>query len=310
MMISRRNALKSLGIASTVALLPKISEAKTNIRNSDIRFCLNTSTISGQKLGILKNIEIAGRAGYDGIELWIDDVKQFISSGNTLNELKRKLKENNITVENAIGFATWIVDDKRVRETAFAQTKSEMEMMAELGCKRIAAPPSGATEGKELSLLEIAERYRELIELGLKTGVMPQLEIWGSSLNVNRLGQALFIAAEANHPEARILADVYHLYRGGSNFNGLQIMSGKTFEIFHMNDYPLNTSREKLTDADRVFPGDGVAPIKQIIRDISLAGGMKVLSLELFNQNYWNRDAIEVATEGLHKMKKLVGEVI
>lgn len=309
-MISRRNALKSLGIASTVTLLPKISHAKTNTQKSNIRFCLNTSTISGQKQGILKNIEIAGRCGYDGIELWIDDVKQFLSNGNKLSTLQKKLQEYHLTVENAIGFATWIVEDKQARDAAFTQSKVEMEMMAELGCKRIAAPPAGATEGKVLNLFDIANRYGELLELGVRIGVIPQLEIWGPSLNLSRLGQALFVIAETNHPEARILADVYHLYRGGSNYNGLQIMSGKSYEIFHMNDYPLNNSREELTDNDRIFPGDGVAPMKQIINSINMAGGTKVLSLELFNLNCWKRDPMEVASEGLLKMKKLVNDTL
>lgn len=309
-MISRRNALKSLGIASTAALLPKVSDAKTHSQSSSIKFCLNTSTISGQKKGILKNIEIAGKAGYDGVELWIDDIKQYISSGNTLSTLKKKLQEHNLIVENAIGFATWIVEDKRVREAAFSQAKAEMEMMAELGCKRIAAPPAGATDGEEINLFKVADRYRELLELGIKIGVIPQLEIWGSSLNLSRLGQALFVLAETDHPEARILADVYHLYRGGSNFNGLQILGGKSYEIFHMNDYPLHNSRENLTDNDRVFPGDGTAPMKQIINSICKAGETKVLSLELFNLNYWTRDPMEVASEGLLKMKRLVKEAL
>jgi len=36
------------------------------------------------------------------------------------------------------------------------------------------------------------------------------------------------------------------------------------------------------------------------------AGGTKVLSLELFNSGYWKRGALEVAIEGLKKMKKSI----
>jgi hypothetical protein len=35
-------------------------------------------------------------------------------------------------------------------------------------------------------------------------------------------------------------------------------------------------------------------------------GGVKVLSLELFNRSYWEGDMLEVARTGLSKMKKLL----
>jgi 2-keto-myo-inositol isomerase len=63
------------------------------------------------------------------------------------------------------------------------------------------------------------------------------------------------------------------------------------------------------TDSDRVYPGDGVAPIKQILRDLQAMGGTKVLSLELFNKTYWAQDAMLVASTGLQKIKSLVNEI-
>ena len=41
-----------------------------------------------------------------------------------------------------------------------------------------------------------------------------------------------------------------------------------------------------IADADRVYPGDGVAPIKQILRDLRAIGFRGMLSLELFNREY------------------------
>jgi 2-keto-myo-inositol isomerase len=67
---------------------------------------------------------------------------------------------------------------------------------------------------------------------------------------------------------------------------------------------------EEQTDSDRIYPGDGAAPLKQILRDLMRMGGKKVLSLELFNETYWKQDALQVARTGLQKMKRLVDEVI
>jgi len=308
-MVSRRNFLKCIGAASASMLIPinaySSGSSKKNAR-SNVRYCLNTSTIRGQRLDLYQTIEVTAKAGYDGIELWVDDVKKYLKEGKSLASLRKHIDDSRLKVENAIGFAEWIIDNDKLRKAALVQMEEEMIMMAELGCSRIAAPPAGARTGKLLDLDVVARRYRELIELGVKTGVMPQLEIWGGSLNLSKLGQALYVAAEANHPKARILADVYHLYRGGSDFDGLEMMSGTACEIFHINDYLTTPKREKLADGDRVFPGDGIAPLKQIVECLLQPGGTKVLSLELFNADYWKRDALEVAIEGLNKMKKIV----
>jgi len=309
-MITRRQNLKQLGAASAAALLP-LSSFTTAAKNKDSRFiyCLNTSTIRGQGHGLVKSIEIAAEAGYDGVELWVNDVRAYVDQGNTLVELRKIIASNSLSVEGAIGFATWIVDDPDQRRDGFVQMEKDMNMMAELECKRIAAPPSGFT-GTALDFLKAGERYSEVIELGRKTRVMPQLEFWGSSPALHHLGQALYIAAAADDPDARILADVYHLFRGGSGFNGLKMLNGSIMEIFHMNDYPGNIPIEELKDSDRVYPGDGIAPLRDILTDLYKMGGTKVLSLELFNRGYWEQDALEVAKTGLQKMKSLVKSAI
>jgi sugar phosphate isomerase/epimerase len=143
-------------------------------------------------------------------------------------------------------------------------------------------------------------------DLGRQT-VMPQLEFWGSSC-VLSFGQAL-MAAAANDPDVKILPDVYHLFRGESGFECLKMVNGNIIDIIHFNDYPSNIPREKQGDKDRLYPGDGVAPLKKIIADLSNMGGIKILSLELFNEGYWKQDPLNVAKTGLAKMRTIAATV-
>jgi len=152
----------------------------------------------------------------------------------------------------------------------------------------------------------VAERYRALLDVGAAAGVVPQIELWGFSTNLSRLGEVMFVATEAAHPDACVLPDVYHIYKGGSDFAGLKMLDGNAVPVFHMNDYPAEPSREEMKDADRVYTGDGVAPLTDILRTLRDAGGQTVLSLELFNPNYWKQPALEVAKTGLEKMKESV----
>ena len=146
--------------------------------------------------------------------------------------------------------------------------------------------------------------------MGKKYNVMPLLEFWGASGTLYNFGQALAIAAAADDAEARILPDVYHLFRGGSGFNCLKLVNGKVIDIIHMNDYPVSKPVQEQTDNDRIYPGDGAAPLKQILQDLMRMGGTKVLSLELFNETYWKQAALLVAKTGLQKMKRLADEVV
>src|SRR5207302_11483006 len=120
--------------------------------------------------------------------------------------------------------------------------------------------------------LQAAERYRALLDLGVSMGVIPQLEVWGFSATLSKLGETLLVATESRHPRACVLLDVYHLYKGGSEFAGLRLLSGAAINCFHMNDYPAPPPRETITDAHRVYPGDGAAPLTSMLRDLSATG--------------------------------------
>ena len=308
-MISRRKAIKGLGMFAAGSVLSPVHSAAENKKDNTglFSYCLNTSTISGQKIKFLKEFEITAKAGYDGIEIWLRDLQKYIAEGGSLSNLKKYIDDLGITVENAIGFAEWMVDDKAQREAGIEQMKKEMDMLAQIGCRRIAAPPAGAYDQPVSDWFEAAKRYRKVLETGDQTGVVPQLEFWGASASLFHISQAIFIVTAANHPKACMLPDIYHMFRGGSGFESLKLISGDAIEVFHFNDFVTSIPREQQKDSDRVYPGDGAAPFKQIVTDLSRQGTPKVLSLELFNENYWKNDALEVAKTGLRKMKQLTG---
>jgi sugar phosphate isomerase/epimerase len=274
------------------------------------RYCLNTSTIRGQNLSLDKEIEIAAKAGYSAIEPWVRKVNDYVANGGNLKDIRKQLGDLGLTVESAIDFSRWIVDDDALRAKGFEQVKRGMDVLARIGGKRIAAPPAGATREPGLDLMKAAERYRALLELGDRMGVVPQIETWGSSKNLHRLGQAMFVVIESGHPKACFLPDVYHTYKGGSDFHGYKQLSAHAVQVLHLNDYPADPPRETIGDRDRVMPGDGIAPITQILRDMSANGSRAVLSLELFNPTYWKQDPLAVARTGLAKMKTEVNKAL
>lgn len=314
--LSRRDVLTQSGIVagSLAAGLAAggQSTAQAAVKHSsspaNFKYCLNTSTLRGQKLPITELVDIAGKAGYQGLEPWINELNAFVEAGGKLSDLRKRIADQGLTVESAIGFAPWLVDDDQARAAGLEQAKHDMDMIKQIGGTRIAAPPAGATNVENLDLFVAAKRYRALMEVGDSIGIVPQVEFWGPVKSLYRLAQSVFVAVESGHPNACLLPDVYHMYRGGSDFNGLKILDGQAVHVMHVNDYPGDIPREKQTDADRVYPGDGVAPLSKIFQTMANAGFNGFLSLELFNRDYWEQDPLEVARTGLEKSKIAVAK--
>jgi sugar phosphate isomerase/epimerase len=311
--LSRRDLFTTMSVACSAALaggLPFAAAQSPVSKEKDkpYRFSLNTSTIREQKVGIVREAEIAAQAGYDAIEPWMGTLDEYVKAGGSLKDLRKKIADLGLAVESAIGFAQWIVNDDEARKSGLEQARRDMDTLAQIGGKRIAAPPVGAHDKPGPDLPTAAARYRTLLELGDQTGIVPEVEVWGFSKTLSRLAETVYVAVASGHPKACVLPDVYHLYKGDSGFQTLKLLSGVAVQVFHLNDYPADPSREAINDSHRVYPGDGVAPLAPMLRDLRLAGFRGVLSLELFNRDYWKQDPLVVAKTGLEKMKSVVAK--
>jgi sugar phosphate isomerase/epimerase len=308
---SRREVLAVACATAGAALLPPSILEKTvtaqTIPSSDKPFgyCFNTSTIRGQRLPLGQVVEITAKAGWDGIEPWLDEITHYRQGGGKLADLKKQIEGAGLSVPSAIGFAEWVVDDADRRAKGMEQAKRDMDAVAQIGGTRLAAPPAGAKD-VSIDLSAAAERYHALCELGRQMGVVPQVEVWGFSKTFKRLGEAVFVAVESGHPDACVLADPYHVYKGGSSIESIDLLSARCLQHLHMNDYPADPPRETIMDEHRVYPGDGVAPLAALFRTLRDIGYTGMLSLELFSKTLYQQDPLEVAKTGLAKTRAAV----
>lgn len=276
------------------------------------RFCLNLGTIRNYNLNLNEELKIAKEAGFSSVELWLDRLGDCTKNGDVpfdskkLIELKKRLDGEGIQVEGGIGFATWIMNEPERRASGLDELKRQSEALATIGCPCIACPAAGPWNEKIEGIDVIAERYAAALSVCSSFGVRALLELWGPSPTLSKLSDCLAICAETGRDDAALLLDVYHLYRGGNSFSALKLVAGSAMPVFHMNDYPAEPEREKLNDSDRVFTGDGIAPLRDILATLYENGFDGVLSLELFNKEYAKQmSALEQAKTGLAKMRAL-----
>jgi sugar phosphate isomerase/epimerase len=267
-------------------------------------YSLNTSTIRGNNLDIVGVVTAASKAGFHAVEPWIQELDAYTSKGGNLKDLGKRIADLGLVVANAIAFNSIAVDDDTARAAAMEKLKTDMDKVAQIGGTRIAAVPGNART--PISLDNVAKYYREALELGEKMGVQPLCELWGTHPVLGPLSHGIYVTVAAGRPDASLLLDVFHLYKSGTAFTALKQINGAALHVLHVNDYPQVADSSTLNDSNRIYPGDGVAPYKEIFRDLRDNGFRGYLSLELFNKDYWAKSADENLKTGIEKIRATV----
>lgn len=280
----------------------KTATAAESVRPADEPFgyCLNTSTIREKKLGIVAELEIASRVGYHAVEPWMRQLAEYVQAGGVTERSRQAHLRSWLTIRmlSALrdGLSTMMRCVPKAWKKLNAIWPSWRKSAASVWPRRRSVLKRSRAWICSSSPSDIVNCW------SLATnGSCRKVEVWGHSQTLGRLGEAVFVAVESGHPKACLLPDVYHIFKGGSDFAGLKLLSGAAIHVFHVNDYPAEPARAEQTDAHRVYPGDGVAPLSQIFRDLHASGFSGYLSLELFNRDYWQQDPEVVAKTGLEK---------
>jgi sugar phosphate isomerase/epimerase len=304
--MDRRKFIAATSLALGASALPALANEKTKI-NKEKRYqngkspwpvCLDTATIKPAET-LIKKIDIAKTAGYDAIEPWDWELAEHEKNGGNLKELGKRIKDSGLFVPSMIGLWGCIPKTKEEFEKSLPATRNRMRMASAIGCTYVQAIPNAVGENFDPEF--VSSCYRQLLEIGLNDyGVNPAL-VFVKMFPLKRMGQATAIAMDTNHPKAKIIPDVYHMYISEGGFEGLKLVRGDLFAIFQFNDAPHGMELGKMEDKHRVYPGDGILPLPQIIKDLKETGFKGCISVELYNPEYWKQDLLEVAKTGLQK---------
>src|SRR3712207_5849959 len=95
----RREWLQQAGAGLGAAALPAAGDAaEAGPAKDPFGYCLNTSTIRGQQLGIVQEVEIAAKAGYDAIEPWTRELDEYVQGGGSLKDLRKRIADAGLRV--------------------------------------------------------------------------------------------------------------------------------------------------------------------------------------------------------------------
>ncbi len=264
---------------------------------ADFIYCLNSSTV--MPAPILDKIRIAGETGYAAIELWHSDIDAHLAAGGSLADITKALADNGLEVPTTIFLKGWWDTVGDVYRRSMDDTQRRLEQARDVGAVyAICGPPLGPVD------FEVgATNYGRLLEIGRQFGVKPVMEYLGFSEAVNSIEAALRVMRGSAQPDATIVLDPFHCFRGGGSIETIAQLEAEQIAISHFNDSPDFPPRELQQDGDRVMPGDGIVDLKRYCDLLRQIGYNRWLSIELFNRDYWAQDPHEVARMGLEKMR-------
>jgi len=266
--------------------------------------CLDTATI--RPASLREKVQIASKAGFDAIEPWDKELAEFEKEGGNLKDLGKEIKDLGLFVPSVIGLWNALPPTKAAFEESLKDTRNRMRMAADIQSQHIQTIPN--TVGENYDQKYVSQRYRELIEIGINEfGINPAL-VFVKFFPLKTLGQAAGVALDANHPKAMIIPDTFHMHISEGGFEGLKFLNGEFIAIFQFADAPATPEITALGDKHRVYPGDGILPLPQILKTLKATGYKGCVSLELYNPEYWKQDLQEVANTGLRKTMEVINK--
>ena len=259
--------------------------------------CLNTSTIKPAPL--MDKIRLTAEAGFAGVELWLNDIYEYVGRGGEVRDVEKALSDHGLIVPCTIAMRAWGEASDLEYPLMLDECRRRMELAVRIGSPYIVATPPR----EPCDLSRIAARYKDLLAIGREVGIKPVMEYISFFKSVTRLDQAWRIVQQVDDPDATIILDAFHTWNSGGSLDDLRPIPVERIAHYHIDDglevTPEGKRRGQQTDPDRVMPGDGAIDLRGEVALLTEKGYDGTVSLELFNKSLWERDPRDVLAQGI-----------
>ncbi len=262
---------------------------------------------STMKTDLPGDIRAASLAGYDLIEIWAKKMEAYLLD-HSLDDLRAMLEKAHLKplAINSVEFITFNASWEKANTMNLIARYAKMA--DHLGCPFIVVVPSPRPEGamdKEVLdesvrvLLEISDRFRDC-------KVRFAFEFLGFRwCSVSTLEEDYAIVKAVNRENIGLVLDTFHFYAGGSSVGAIRNVDPEKIFILHINDAE-KLPKAELQDAHRLFPGEGVIPLEEIVAGLKNIHYDGPVSLEMFRPAHWSHPPEVIAKKGIDAIRKFL----
>jgi sugar phosphate isomerase/epimerase len=130
-------------------------------------------------------------------------------------------------------------------------------------------------------------------------------ELIGFATHVfSTLNAAVAVSREADVP---LVLDTFHLAVSETTLTEIAELPCEAIGLVHLSDaLSEGKERSELLDGDRVLPGEGGLPLRELLAAIADTGYRGPVSVEVFHPKYGNRSPHEVAREARERTLQIL----
>jgi len=254
------------------------------------------------------DIRAAGEAGFELVELWASKLRKYLAD-HSIDDLRILLTSNNVEAYSINSIEHITFRSREDYELIKAECGELSAVAGQIACPYLVVVPGklpdGATEAEIVA--ESVRVLNELADIAEPYGVGLAFEFLGQTdCSVQTLDLAKKIIDQVDRNGVGLVIDSFHFYAGNSSFEAIDELDPSKLFIFHINDAE-DLPKERLTDAQRLYPGTGILPLAELKQHFDKIGYDHVASIEIFRPEYWERDPFEVAREAKAAAEKVLG---
>lgn len=290
-----------LALAAASVLLPQraavaqVATGRTPVLprlGSGLMVCMHQA--SSERFDFRTAMEGYAKAGVRLVEPNLLKVREFAQKEGGPAAAKRLLDDLGLLPASTSN-QLFLMEPGEQRLKSIEELKWKVELIQAIGADRIVTPSAGTGNYTLDDYKRGVDNMREAAEIARPYNVTLMLEHARSSRFVGSLPTALKMVRETNHPNYRVMLDTYHFWGGISKFEDLALLRDGELHHLHFEDVPADPPREIQGQPHRVFPGEGVAPLRRIIEVLKTKKYAGAVSFESFTPQVQAADPYQVA---------------
>ena len=287
------NRRQFFALAAAPALLQVAGKAAPKKAGGPSRLTVCMHEASADKFDFRTAMEGWAKAGIKLVEPNLTKVREFAEKDSP--QAARKLLDDLGLKAASSSNQLFLPEPGPQRARAIEDLKWKVELAEVLGADRLVCPSAGTGMYTLDDYKKGVDNLREAAEIAKPHGITLMLEFARTSRFAGCLPTALKLVRETNHPNVAVMMDTYHFWGGISKFEDLELLRDGELHHLHFEDVPADPPREIQGQPDRVYPGQGIAPLRRIVEVLKRKKYSGAVSFESFNPMVQSTDPYEIA---------------
>ncbi|HEU4428176.1 MAG TPA: sugar phosphate isomerase/epimerase family protein [Myxococcota bacterium] len=239
---------------------------------------LHAATLRNASCLELCDAAVAG--GFRGVTFYPTQIRRARASGLSWLDLRSALRERGLELADLDPLLDWMPGDDFASELGASEAE-HYEVAEALGARSLNVAQAFRPH---VEIDAAAEALAGVCDRAWEHGLIITLEYlpWAG---IPDIATARAIVERCGRPNASLMIDTWHTFRGPSTEAQLAALPGKLVGSIQINDAPAEPAGDLLTETTtaRLLPGEGAIPLERWIRLLDANGCRAPIGVEVFS---------------------------